>query len=231
MLGTGWAALMAASASPSHARKHEEERNMSYKAKDYSNLIGLKGFSDALLNNHFTLYQGYVNNTNKILESLNTMMNEGKSRTPEFAEMKRRLGWEFNGMRLHEYYFDNLCGKCQLDRNGVFARRATEQFAAVESWERDFRATGEMRGIGWVVTYIDPTNGRLFNTWINEHDTGHPAGCEPILVMDVFEHAFMLDYGLKRVDYINAFFQSINWDLVESRIKAAEKRIVQPAAA
>ena len=84
---------------------------MAYAAKDYSKLIGMEGFSETLLKNHFTLYQGYVTNTNKVLDTLNQMLKEGKAGTPEFAELKRRLGWEFNGMRLHEYYFENLGGK------------------------------------------------------------------------------------------------------------------------
>jgi Fe-Mn family superoxide dismutase len=81
---------------------------MSYQAKDYSRLLGTPGFSEQLLKNHFTLYQGYVNNTNKIAETLKAMLKEGKVNTPEYAELKRRFGWEWNGMRLHEYYFDNL---------------------------------------------------------------------------------------------------------------------------
>jgi len=75
-----------------------------------------------------------------------------------------------------------------------------------------------MRGIGWVVLYQDILNGRFINFWINEHDVGHPSGGMPILIMDVFEHAFMIDYGLKRPDYIEAFFRNINWAEVEKRL-------------
>jgi len=192
---------------------------MNYTAKDYSKLIGLPGFSDTLLKNHFTLYQGYVTNTNKVLDILGLMAADGKTATPEYAELKRRLGWEFNGMRLHEYYFENLGGKAALDLAGKLGRKLAEQFSDVESWEKDFRATGAMRGIGWVVLYEDPANGRLINFWVNEHDVSHPAGCQPLLIMDVFEHAFMIDYGLKRADYIEAFFKNIDWTTVESRLK------------
>jgi len=86
-------------------------------------------------------------------------------------------------------------------------------------WEKDFRGTGAMRGIGWVVLYQDTSSGRLINFWINEHDVSHPAGCSPLLIMDVFEHAFMLDYGLKRADYIEAFFKNISWAAAEARLK------------
>jgi Fe-Mn family superoxide dismutase len=192
---------------------------MGYEAKDYSALIGMKGFSETLLKNHFTLYQGYVNNTNKLWDIMTAMLKEGKTGTPEYAELKRRFGFEFNGMRLHEYYFDNLGGKKPVDKAGALAKKVAGAYGSYESWEQDFKATGAMRGIGWVVLYQDNTNGWLFNQWINEHEVGHPAGCSPILVMDVFEHAFMLDYGLKRADYINAFFQNIDWGVVTKRLK------------
>jgi Fe-Mn family superoxide dismutase len=198
---------------------NEEEKIMAYTAKDYSQLIGTAGFSETLLKNHFTLYQGYVTNTNKVLDILAQMLTDGKAATPEYAELKRRLGWEFNGMRLHELYFENLGGKAPRDPNGKLGKKMAESFGGVELWEKDFRATGAMRGIGWVVLYEDPANGRLINFWINEHDVSHPAGCRPLLVMDVFEHAFMLDYGLKRADYIEAFFKAVDWTAVEARLK------------
>ncbi|WP_298272864.1 superoxide dismutase [Geobacter sp.] len=192
---------------------------MAYEAKDYGKLIGMDGFSEALLKNHFTLYQGYVTNTNKVLDILGQMLAEGKTATPEYAELKRRLGWEFNGMRLHEYYFENLGGKGGIDQAGKLAARLAADFGSVEAWEKDFKATGAMRGIGWAVLYQDSASGRLMNFWINEHDTAHPAGCTPVLIMDVFEHAFMLDYGLKRADYIEAFFRNIDWKAAEARLK------------
>lgn len=192
---------------------------MTYQAKDYTSLIGTPGLSETLLKNHFTLYQGYVTNTNKLNDTLTAMLNGGKTATPEYAELKRRMGFEFNGMRLHEYYFENLGGKEPLDKTSKFVKKVAEAFGSYEAWEQDFRATGAMRGIGWVVLYQDNVTGWLFNQWINEHETGHFAGCTPVLVMDVFEHAFMIDYGLKRADYIATFFNNINWQAVEKRIR------------
>jgi Fe-Mn family superoxide dismutase len=197
------------------ARKEEK---MSYTAKDYGKLLGMEGFSDTLLKNHFTLYQGYVTNTNKLMEILDQMLKDGKVSIPEFAELKRRFGWEFNGMRLHEYYFENLGGKGGLGQAGKLFRKISDDFGSYESWEKEFKATGSIRGIGWAVLYQDNITKRLFNFWINEHDVGHPAGCTPILIMDVFEHAFMIDYGLKRADYIEAFFKNIDWKAVEGRV-------------
>jgi Fe-Mn family superoxide dismutase len=192
---------------------------MAYTAKDYGKLTGMEGFSNTLLTNHFTLYQGYVTNTNKLTDILAGLLKEGKTGTPEYAELKRRFGFEFNGMRLHEYYFENLGGKEAIDKSGTLAKKMAEAYGSYEAWEQDFRATGAMRGIGWVVLYQDNVTGGLCNQWINEHETGHLAGCRPILVMDVFEHAFMIDYGLKRADYITAFFKNINWKSAQSRLQ------------
>jgi Fe-Mn family superoxide dismutase len=191
---------------------------MSYSARDYGNLIGMKGFSETLLKNHFTLYQGYVTNTNKLTDLLGQMLKEGKTGTPEYAELKRRMGFEFNGMRLHEYYFENLGGKTPLDKAPALAKKLADAFGGQENWLKDFKATGSMRGIGWAILYQDGMTGILFNQWINEHETGHLAGCRPLLVMDVFEHAFMIDYGLKRADYIEVFFNNVNWTAVEGRL-------------
>lgn len=192
---------------------------MPYTAKDYAALVGMEGFSETLIKNHFTLYQGYVTNTNKVMDILGQLLKDGKAGTPEYAELKRRFGWEFNGMRLHEYYFENLGGKTPMAKDGKLAKKIQAEFGSIEEWEKDYRSTGAMRGIGWVILYEDVPSGRLFNVWINEHDVSHPAGCNPLLVMDVFEHAFMIDYGLKRADYIGAFFKNINWQAVESRCK------------
>lgn len=192
---------------------------MTYQAKDYSGLLGMPGFSETLLKNHFTLYQGYVNNTNKLMEIMTQMLKEGKAGTPEFAELKRRLGWEWNGMRLHEYYFENLGGKEPVAAGSKLYQKINENFGSYELWEKEFKAMGTMRGIGWVALYHDRQADRLINFWINEHDVGHAAGCELLLIMDVFEHAFITDYGLKKADYVEAFFKNINWKAVENRLK------------
>ena len=202
------ALLLAAAAAPAAAG------TAPYAAKDFSKLKGMPGFSDKALDLHFTLYQGYVKNTNELLETLSKIA----PNTPAYAEIKRRFGWEFNGMRLHELYFGNLGGDGKLDPNSKLAKRLAEQFGSLENWQADFKATGAMRGIGWVVLYEDPANGRLINTWINEHDVGHLSGGRPLLIMDVFEHAFIPDYGLKRAEYIEAFFKNIDWQAVEGRL-------------
>jgi superoxide dismutase, Fe-Mn family len=190
-----------------------------YKARDYSKITGLEGFSENLRKNHFTLYQGYVKNTNLLLSRLKTMVAEGQDATPEFGEFKRRLGWEFNGMRLHEYYFENMSGGRALPENSTLYKKIVSDFGSFEAWKKDFIATGKMRGIGWVVLYYDPVGDHLMNMWIEQHEANHPAGAVPLLVMDVFEHAYMLDYELNRAKYIDVFFKNINWEIVAARMK------------
>jgi Fe-Mn family superoxide dismutase len=189
-----------------------------YEAKDYSYLLGKTDFSDTLLANHFKLYQGYVKNTNALLEELKALLEGTKDRSPTYAELKRRFGWEFNGMRLHEYYFENLGGKITPDTQDLLYKKISANFGSFEIWKQDFISVGSMRGIGWVILYKDPQNGRLVNVWINEHDTGHIAGAQPILVMDVFEHAYLTDFQLDRAKYIETFFNNINWSTTVKRL-------------
>lgn len=191
-----------------------------YQPKNYDHLLGTPGFSDQLLKNHFTLYQGYVKNVNTLQEEKRSMFQEGRAGTPSYAEITRRFGWEFNGMRLHELYFGNMAkGGASFAENDPLAKAISEKYGSYENWEKVFKAVGAMRGIGWAVLYHDPESDNLFNVWVNEHDMGHLAGCRPLLVLDIFEHAYTLDYGLKKADYIEAFFKAIDWGVVEKRFK------------
>ena len=197
--------------------------NMTYTAQNFDQLLGLKGFSDQLLQNHFKLYQGYVANTNKLLDALAAMEKEGKTAAPEYAELKRRFGWEFNGMRLHELYFGNLTKKkTGLSEKNSLHKKMVETFGSGQRCHDLFVETGKMRGICWVIMTYDPAAKKLFHLWVNEHDVGHLAGTVPLLIMDVFEHAFMLDYGLNRADYIKAFIEAVDWDAVQKRFEKAQ---------
>lgn len=189
----------------------------SFQAKDYSSLLGMEGFSETLLNNHVNLYRGYVKAASGILGKLDEMLSENKDRTAEYAELERRLSWEYNGMLLHEYYFENLGGKGTLDPKSDFYKKIVEEFGSFERWKQDFVSTGMMRGIGWVVLYLEPRTGRFLNIWVDEHNTGNIVGAKPIVVMDVFEHAYMIDFQLDKAKYIETFFININWDVAAQR--------------
>lgn len=191
-----------------------------YKAKNFDHLLGkVPGLNDDLLKMHFKLYQGYVTNTNTLLQKIYALNEKTENRTPEFAGLKHMLGWEFDGMLLHEYYFGNLGGNQPLDANSPLSTQIKSDYGSFDKWKADFVATGLMRGIGWVVAYIDPKEQRLINVWINEHDLGHLAGATPLLVMDVFEHAYITQYGLDRAKYIEVFFNNVDWKVVTQRFQ------------
>jgi Fe-Mn family superoxide dismutase len=190
---------------------------MPFVAQNFERLVGTPGFSDQLLKNHFTLYQGYVNNTNALIGKLDALAREKRLDTPECSELQRRLGWEFNGMRLHELYFGNI-SKAPTPVPAALKEKLAKQYGSWDAFVADFKAVGKMRGVGWAVTVWEPVSKEFFNIWVNEHDVGHFVGCKPLLVMDVFEHAYMTDYGIKRADYIEAFFKAIDWKAVEARL-------------
>lgn len=194
-----------------------------YQIKDFTYLLGLSGFSDTLLTNHFALYEGYVNNVNKLNDAIVKLENEGQFGSLEYAEMNRRFGWEWNGMRLHELYFGNLTKEGAILGENSLKNAIEKEWGSLDLWQKDFCAMGAMRGIGWVILSFDTLSGKMYNVWINEHNTGHLAGTNPILVMDVFEHAYMSDYGLKRAEYISAFMRSVDWKAAESRFLGEKK--------
>jgi len=192
-----------------------------YAPKKWS-LTGLTGISDHTLEVHFGLYEGYVKNVNLLNEQLDSLALDGKAAATDlpFAELTRRLGFEYNGMILHEYYFDNLTSHGNgAPRGGKFHDEAAAAFGDFATWKTAFAAVGGMRGVGWAIVYQDPKSGRLSNHWISLHEEGSVAGFAPILVMDVWEHAFMFDYKpAERSKYIDAFFSNVNWAVVESRL-------------
>lgn len=203
--------------------KGEYVKKTIYKARNF-NLKNLEGISEKTLEVHFKLYEGYVKETNH----LNELIQEHLSHTPmddeelpAYAEIKRRLGFEYNGMVLHEYYFDNLQsdGSSSIKKNNHFFQTVETHFDSFEKWKTDFCNVGKMRGVGWAVCYQDPKTKSLTNHWINLHEAGNIAGYKPILVMDVWEHAFILDYKpSERKKYIDSFFANIAWDVVEQRL-------------
>jgi Fe-Mn family superoxide dismutase len=198
---------------------------LAYSAKNYTHLLGMPGFQDELLQIHFKLYEGYVKNTNDLLEKLESAANPSSY---EIGALRRRFGWEFDGMRLHELYFENLGGTKKLKKEDFLYRAIANQFGSFEKWKQDFIATGMIRGIGWALLYYDPQQDRLFNVWINEHDTGHLATGKPLLIMDVFEHAYMLQYKLDKTKYIEAFFNNIDWEEVSKRYAEVSAQTKEP---
>ncbi|HLQ35486.1 MAG TPA: superoxide dismutase [Chloroflexota bacterium] len=201
-----------------------------YKAKSF-NLSGLNGISDKTLEMHFKLYEGYVDQTNKLSGQLEEITRSGKASgtNPAFAEITRWLGFEYNGMILHEYYFGNLKAQASAQPSGELKQALERSFGSIDVFFTEFKAVGAMRGVGWAILFQDPATGKLSNHWISLHQDGNPAGFKPLLVMDVWEHAFLLDYKpADRGKYMDAFISNVDWEAVQRRFKAAAAE--RPAA-
>jgi Fe-Mn family superoxide dismutase len=154
----------------------------SYQAKQF-NLSGLNGVSDRTLEMHFKLYEGYVKETNNLSDRISEFLKDGKvdqEEAPAYSELTRRLGFEYNGMVLHEYYFGNMKrdGSGDPQKNSAFFRAAEASFGSYDIWKADFVGIGKMRGVGWAICYENPANGRLSNHWITLHETGNVAGIQ-----------------------------------------------------
>jgi Fe-Mn family superoxide dismutase len=202
-------------------------KKQSYQPKEF-NLNGLEGISDATLQMHFKLYEGYVKETNRLNEKIAAFLADGQvdhEEMPAYSELTRRLGFEYNGMVLHEYYFENLTKTRKSPggprSNAPFRQAAEASFGSYDIWKADFMGVGKMRGVGWAMCYQDPVNRGLSNHWITLHEVGNVTGFVPILVMDVWEHAYLLDYKpSERAQYVQAFFANVDWDVVDKRLGA-----------
>jgi Fe-Mn family superoxide dismutase len=195
-----------------------------YKPRSFD-LSGLNGISDQTLEMHFKLYEGYVTNTNTLTERISAILADGnvdQEEMPAYSELTRRLGFEYNGMVLHEYYFENMKrqGGGEADRGSQFREAVERSFPSYDIWKTDFTGIGKMRGVGWAICYLNPATGAVSNHWITLHEVGIVAGFVPLLVMDVWEHAFLLDYKpAERPKYIEAFLSNVDWGAVDKRMK------------
>lgn len=187
-----------------------------YKERDYQNLFNIAKISRELFTAHFALYSGYIKNTNNLLEMIKKLPKD----SAEFSELNRRLGWEFNGMRLHELFFENITDKPkEIEACPEIFNKIQIDFGSFDSWEEEFYSLALSRGIGWVVLYHDRWQDKLLNVWIEQHDRGHLCGGRPLIVVDLFEHAFLPD-KLRKPDYVDIIHGIIDWNSANERLKA-----------
>jgi Fe-Mn family superoxide dismutase len=207
-----------------HERRSTMKNPGTYRAKSF-NLHGLNGISDQTIEMHLKLYEGYVKESNKLTEEIREFLKDGKvdqEELPAYSELTRRLGFEYNGMVLHEYYFGNLKkdGSPEPGRQSAFMKATEESFGRYDVWKADFMGVGKMRGVGWAICYQNPVNGYLSNHWVSLHEIGNVAGFRPMVVMDVWEHAFLFDYQpSERAAYIEAFFSNLDWKTIDERLR------------
>lgn len=194
---------------------------MQYNEQSF-NLPELRGLSARQIEAHLKLYAGYVKNTNAMLSLIDELKGDAEKNAIALAEIKRRFGFEFNGMRLHELYFEALGGDGTMNEATLRGALA-EQWGSFDAWLAEFKAIGLMRGIGWALVTYDTKAKAFHNVWVSDHELGHLGGLPILLAMDVWEHAFLLDYvPAERGKYIQAFFDNLRWDTVDARFTAVQ---------
>jgi superoxide dismutase, Fe-Mn family len=191
---------------------------MMYSEKKFD-LPTLEGLSKESVGAHLALYAGYVKNFNAIETALADEMKKPEGNAHILAELTRRLPFEFNGARLHEHYFSQWEGGIKaLDEKSVVGTALAKQFGSIGDWEHIFKGIASMRGVGWAILYFDPVQKMFHNVWVDQHHQGHFATLPIILALDVWEHAFIADYGTTgRGKYIDACFKNYNWSVMEER--------------
>ncbi|MEK7132395.1 MAG: Fe-Mn family superoxide dismutase [Patescibacteria group bacterium] len=189
---------------------------MSYTAKTFTITPGAD-LSPAQLELHLGLYAGYVKNLNLLNDQLALLKSDRSTNTLAISELTRRIGFEFNGMRLHELYFEQLSGNGEV--SGPLATALATQWGSIETWKEDFEQTCLFRGIGWGILSIDVESGQFYNSWVSDHEIGHLAGLPIILAVDMWEHAYLIDYKpSQKTDYLKAIFARLNWSTLDSRL-------------
>jgi len=187
---------------------------MAFEVKEHLKPAGLNGISADQIEQHWGLYKGYVVQTNALEAELDAMRKDGKEGSAAYTDRRRRYGFEYNGMVLHEWYFGNLKSGGTAMGDSL-ASALTTRYGSVDAWKADFANTGKSRSIGWAVLYMDPETKSLSNHFVLLHEEGNPSAFMPILVMDVWEHAYMVDFGAAgRPKYIEEFFK--NADLAKA---------------
>lgn len=181
------------------------------------NIGELKGISTRNIEEHLKLYEGYVKNTNLIFDKLYELKNDPEKNTFILGELQRRFGFEFDGMRNHEFYFRSLeNGSAPIDTESPLAKAIEKEFGSFDAWLARFKTIAKTRGVGWAILYFDPHTKHLINGWIDEQHMGHLTGLSPILTLDMWEHSFVADYQPSgKSQYIDDFFANLNWNTVE----------------
>lgn len=195
--------------------------NFDYPVRDFSSLKGIPGLSDEQLAVHRKLYEGYVVNSNQIRHELDALRAASQMGTLSFAELNRRLPFENNGMVLHELYFENLKpGGAPIPKGGLLEKRVIERFGSIDTYLADLKALAKLRGVGWVLTVQDPNTGWVENRWISLHQDGNVAGYRVLLALDIWEHAWSVDYKpTERPKYLDAVFAALDFTVAESRVR------------
>lgn len=182
-------------------------------------ILELDGISRETLDEHIGLYNGYVKHVNLIAEKIEAFSHDPENNSYAIGEMQRRLGFEFGGMRNHEYYFTQLEGGAKALPEGKLKELIERQWGSVDAWKTRFEKIAMTRGVGWAMLYHDPHTDQLVATWVDEQHIGQLADVDIVLALDMWEHSYMRDYvPSKKKEYVEAFFRNLNWEVVSGRV-------------
>jgi Fe-Mn family superoxide dismutase len=186
-------------------------------------IVSLKGISAKNVEEHLKLYAGYVKHANLIVEKIGEYMADSEKNAYVLGELQRRFGFEFNGMRNHEYYFRSLEGGAKpLPKNSKLKEAIGKQAPSFDVWLAGFKAVALTRGIGWAVLYYDKQTSQLMHAWVEEQHLGQLNGLNWILGIDMWEHAYVYDYPTsEKKKYVEAFFENLNWEVIEENFTKA----------
>lgn len=192
--------------------------NHQYSAKQF-NLPELKGISPKQIEIHIKLYEGYVKFTNTLRETLAELRKDSEKNAYALSEVMRRLPFEFNGMRMHEYYFEQFeGGSKEMDTESKVCKALCEKYGNFDGFINHFKNVALMRGIGWTILAYDPIGKTPHIYWVNDHELGQLAGLPILLALDMWEHAFMIDYvPAEKIKYVEAFLSNVNWNVISDR--------------
>jgi len=183
------------------------------------NIPELAGISKETIDGHLGLYQGYVKHVNLIREKIAAYSADPDNNGYAISEMQRRLGFEFGGMRNHEYYFSQLEGGASVLPEGNLKEKIEFQWGSFDAWLERFKQIAMTRGVGWAMLYHDPHTDQLVQTWVDEQHLGQLADLDIVLALDMWEHSYMMDYPSNEKNlYVDAFFTNLNWEVVASRV-------------
>ena len=196
-----------------------------YKAKNFSHLLGkIIGINDNLLKTHFKLYEGLVDATNVAVTELEKVKKEGVKNMVQYSSIQKQFSFFFNGMRLHELYFGVMGGENRENMSKELFKAINENFGSFEKWKENFMSTGDIPGVGFSVLCLDKSSGKMFNTWINEFNTGELIDVEILLPMDMWEHSYLCEFGLDLKKYQQTFLKNVNWSIISKRYTNALKK-------
>ena len=155
----------------------------------------LKGISKKTIEEHIKLYQGYVKNANLVLEKIGEYTSDSEKNAYVLGELQRRFAFEFCGMRNHEYYFHSLEGGAKpLPESSTLKAAILSQAPSFEIWLAGFKAIALTRGIGWAIMGWDKNTQQLTHSWVDEQHLGQLTGLQPVLMLDMWEHSYLMDY-------------------------------------